>query len=127
MPLIRIALIKGKPQEYADAIADGLQFALHRCFRLPGDDVFQIVYDYQPVPLVAVAEALGLQVGEETVLIHIRMRRPRDAAAQAAFYRTLLGRLAQRPGIPAEKVEVIFACDEGEIATTGAGTAELRG
>ncbi len=41
MPLVKVEIIKGKPQEYKQALLDGIHDALVEAFKIPEDDRIQ--------------------------------------------------------------------------------------
>ena len=48
MPLVRIALPKGKSPEYRKAVSAGVQRALVETFDVPKDDLFQVITEHGP-------------------------------------------------------------------------------
>jgi hypothetical protein len=97
MPFTQIFLLRGKPPAYLQAVSDGLHQALVEAFEVPPDDRFQAIHQHEPGELVFDRCYLG---------------GPRSDTKRA-FYRRLVERLAESPGIAAHDVMIV-------VGTTGA-------
>ena len=65
MPLVRIAMPKGKTAEYRKAVSQGIQRALVETFNVPEDDLFQIVTEHAPeAEIVRSPSYLGIALFE---------------------------------------------------------------
>jgi phenylpyruvate tautomerase PptA (4-oxalocrotonate tautomerase family) len=112
MPFSRISLLKGKSPDYLRALSDGLHHALVEAFEVPQDDRFQAIHQHEPGELVFDRAYLGGPRSDDFVLIQITAGRQRSTATKRAFYRRLVGRLKEAPGLRPEDVMVV-------ISTTG--------
>ena len=56
MPLVRIAMRKGKPAPYRRAITDGVHAALVEVANVPPQDRFQILTEHAPEDLIYLKE-----------------------------------------------------------------------
>jgi phenylpyruvate tautomerase PptA (4-oxalocrotonate tautomerase family) len=113
MPFTRISLLRGKPAGYLDAVSESLHRALVEAFEVPPDDRFQAIHQHEPGELVFDRRYLGGPRGDDYVLFAVTAGRPRSAHTKRAFYRRLVERLAESPGIAPRDVMVV-------VATTGA-------
>lgn len=113
MPFTRIYLLRGKPPAYLQAVSDGLHQALVEAFEVPPEDRFQAIHQHEPSELVFDRRYLGGPRSDNFVLVSVMAGRPRSADTKRAFYRCLVERLAESPGIPAHDVMIV-------IGTTGA-------
>jgi Tautomerase enzyme len=70
MPLVRISLVKGKPEAYRRKAGDAIHRALVETIGVPPLDRFQLITEHEPGDLVYDSNYLGL--------------RPEDASATAS-------------------------------------------
>jgi len=93
MPLVNIAILKGKSPEYIKAVADSINSAVIETMGFPDDDRYQIIHELEP---------LCLQLQERTgdcVMMHLTMRAGRSDKSKQAFYAKVVENLAADPGI----------------------------
>ena len=125
MPFARISLLKGKSPEFLRALSDGVHAALVDDFNVPKDDRFQAIHQHEPSELVFNRTYLGGPRSDDFVLIHITAGKPRSTAVKKAFYKRLVGGLAQAPGLRPEDVMVIINTTALDEWSFGSGTASM--
>ena len=123
MPLIRIALIKGKPPDYIRAVADGVHRALNEAYKAPPDDRFQLVDEYERGKLVYDPDYLGIHRDDDIVIVHITAGRWRDVDTKKALYKRVVDLLAEKPGVRPENVQIVISSNEREDWSFGKGLA----
>lgn len=123
MPFARISLLAGKPPAYLEALSDGVHRALVESFEVPVDDRFQIIHQCSPQELVFDRHYQGGPRSEDFVLVSITAGRPRSPRVKQAFYRRLVERLAEAPGIRPEDVMVVVTTTEAVDWSFGGGRA----
>lgn len=123
MPLVRISLLKGKSKEYIRAVADGVHQALIEAYNIPPDDRFQLIHQHEPDELVYDANYLGIHRTDDIVFIHIVAGNWRNTATKKALYKAIANRLADRPGLRREDVQVILSSNERDEWSFGNGLA----
>ena len=123
MPLVRISLLEGKSTEYMRALGEGVHQALIEAFGIPPDDRFQLIHQHKREELVYDAGYLGIQRTDDVVIIHIVAGNWRDTAAKKALYKGIADRLAERPGLRREDVQVILSLNERDEWSFGNGAA----
>lgn len=123
MPLVRISLLKGKPQEYIRAIAEGVHQALIDAYKVPPGDRFQLIHQHEPEEFVYDADYLGIHRTDDVVFIHIVAGNWRDTAAKKALYKGIADRLAANPGLRREDVQVILSPNQRDEWSFGNGVA----
>jgi phenylpyruvate tautomerase PptA (4-oxalocrotonate tautomerase family) len=124
MPFSRISLLKGKSPEYLGALSDSLHRAMVEAFNVPEKDRFQMIHQHEPHELVFDRDYEGGGRGprsDDFVLITITTGKPRSTELKQAFYRRLVERLAQAPGIDPQDVMVVLSATEGEDWSFSAG------
>jgi phenylpyruvate tautomerase PptA (4-oxalocrotonate tautomerase family) len=123
MPLVRIALLKGKSAAHIRAIADGVHQALVETYGVPVDDRFQLIQQHEPDELFYDPNYLGIRRTNDVVFINITASEGRDLATKKALYRAIAGRLAAEPGLRPEDVQVVIAPNKREDWSFGLGLA----
>ena len=125
MPLTRISLAKGKSPEHLRGLSDGLHQALVEAFDVPPDDRFQIIHQHEPGELVFDRHYLGGPRSDDFVLFHIIAGRLRSTGTKATFYRCLVERLAEAPGIRPEDVMVVISTTQLDDWSFADGVASM--
>ena len=121
MPFARISLLAGKPPGYLAALGDSLQGALVESFEVPPADRFQAIHQHAPGELVFDRGYLGGPRSDDFVIFHIITGRQRSLAVKQRFYRTLVRRLAESPGVRPEDVLVVVSNSTFEDWSFGSG------
>ena len=109
MPFTRISLRKGKSPDYLKAISASLDQALVEAFQVPEKDKFQVFHQLEPGELVFDRNYLGGPRSDDFIHFHISTGKPRTREVKQRFYRRLVDRLKQSPGVRPEDVMVIIA------------------
>jgi hypothetical protein len=124
MPLVRISLVKGKPRDYIHAISNGVHEALVEAFKVPADDRFQLIQQYEREDFIYDAGYLGINRSDDVVFIHITASDWRDLPTKQAFYKTLVAKLSASPGLRPEDVVIALAPNTREDWSFGLGVAQ---
>ena len=106
MPLVRITMAEGKPDEYRKAIADGVHRALVATANVPADDRFQSVHEVRPADLFWDPAYLGRQRTAEVVFVQVFLNVGRTTEVKKALYARIAEELAASPGIRPDDVLV---------------------
>ncbi|MDB6101737.1 MAG: 4-oxalocrotonate tautomerase [Gammaproteobacteria bacterium] len=123
MPLVRIALLKGKSAAHIRAIADGVHQALVDTYGVPADDRFQLIQQHEPDELIYDPDYLGIRRTNDVVFINITASEGRDLATKKALYRAIAARLATEPGLRPEDVQIVISPNKREDWSFGLGSA----
>ena len=123
MPLVRIAVLKGRSADQTRSIADGVHQALVDAFDTPQDDRFELIQQYEPGDLVYNPSYLGIQRTDDIVLIHIAASKTRSLETKRSFYKVVTDNLARDPGVRPEDVQIILSPNEREDWSFGNGVA----
>ena len=108
MPYARISLLAGKPPAYLAAISDSLHAAMVEAFEVPAKDRFHVIHQHPPGELVFDRDYLGGPRSDDYVLFAITIGKPRSPAVKQRFFRRLVERLAEAPGLRPEDVMVVL-------------------
>lgn len=125
MPLTRISLARGKSPDYLRALSDSLHRSLVEAFEVPPDDRFQIIHQHEPGELVFDRHYLGGPRSGDFVLFQITAGRPRSTETKAGFYRRLVDRLAEAPGVRPEDVMVVISTTQLDDWSFAGGIASM--
>jgi 4-oxalocrotonate tautomerase len=106
VPLVRIALRKGKSPDYHAAIADAVHKAMVETLNVPPLDRFQIVAEHDPGHLIYDASYLDGQRTDDIVIIQITLNTGRTVEMKRAFYTRVAELLHEKPGIRKEDVMI---------------------
>ena len=105
MPLIHIALRRGKPAVYRQAIFDGLYAAMREALAVPEGDEFMTISEHDAANF-RYGAAFGIARSDDLVLIQITVFATRTADQKKALFRQIAQRLGENPGIRPEDVFV---------------------
>jgi phenylpyruvate tautomerase PptA (4-oxalocrotonate tautomerase family) len=121
MPLVEIALIRGKSAEYVRAIADGVHRALHEAYQAPVADRFQLIRQCSPDELIYDPDYLGVHRTDDVVFVHITAGDWRDTSTKRAFYQRVVQLLAENPGVRPEDVQIVISPNGRDDWSLGRG------
>ena len=77
-------------------------------FSVPADDRFQAIHQHRPGELIFDRNYFGGPRSEDFVVFSITTGKPRDTATKKAFYKRLVARLGEAPGVRPEDVMIII-------------------
>ena len=109
MPLVRIAVKKGKSDSKILAIANGVHEAMVSTINVPTKDRFQIITEHEEGRLIADPTYLGIARTNDTVIIQITLLAGRTTEKKQALYRQIADNLAADPGTCPEDVMIILS------------------
>jgi len=124
MPLVRIALIKGKPQSYKKAIGEAIHRAMVETISVPAQDRFQLFMEHERADLIYDQEYLGIKRGEGIVVIQITLNTGRTLAQKRALFARIAELLQQEPGMRKEDVLINLVEVTKENWSFGNGEAQ---
>ncbi|RDS84014.1 tautomerase family protein [Dyella psychrodurans] len=124
MPLVRIALRRGKSPAYIAALRNGIYDAMRESFSVPENDRFILVsqhdadeFDYDP-------GYLGIARTDDLVIVQIACNNTRTVEQKQAFYRAVADKLAANPGVRKEDVLINLLETAKENWSFGNGIAQ---
>jgi 4-oxalocrotonate tautomerase len=124
MPIVRIALRRGKSAAYIAALRNGIYAAMHESFSVPDKDRFILVsqhdaeeFDYDP-------SYLDIARSDDLVIVQIACNNTRTVAQKQAFYKAVVDKLAADPGVRPEDVLINLLETAKENWSFGNGIAQ---
>jgi 4-oxalocrotonate tautomerase len=124
MPLVRIALRRGKSQGYRRAIGEAVHQCLVDLLNVPAEDRFQIVSEHDSDSLIYDPTYLGIARTDDIVLIQITLNQGRSLEMKQRFYSAVAQSLANRPGIRPQDVFINLVEVAKENWSFGNGVAQ---
>jgi len=92
-------------------------------YKVPVDDRFQVINQYDEDTLIFDSGYLGIQRSDNVVIIHILASNWRDTAAKQALYSAVADKLSATAGVRPEDVQVFISNNSKEDWSFGKGIA----
>jgi phenylpyruvate tautomerase PptA (4-oxalocrotonate tautomerase family) len=127
MPFTRITLHRGKSPEYLKALSDNFHRAMVEVFEVPPTDRFQAIHQLDPGELIYDPTYFGGPRSQDFVFFDVTIGRTRTAEVKQAFYRRVVERLADDPGLRPEDVMIVITSAQREDWSFSNGIAQLLG
>src|SRR5688572_32059813 len=94
MPLVRISLVKGRPEAYRRKVGDAIHRALVEALGVPPLDRFQLITEHEPGDLVYDSNYLGIARSSDLVIVQITLSAGRTLEQKHALYRRIAANLS---------------------------------
>jgi phenylpyruvate tautomerase PptA (4-oxalocrotonate tautomerase family) len=104
MPLVRIALRKGKSAEYQAAIGNAVHRAMMDTINVPALDRFQIITEHEPGQLIYDPAYLDIHRTDDVVFIQITISEGRSIDLRRSLFARIAELLHESPGIRKQDV-----------------------
>jgi phenylpyruvate tautomerase PptA (4-oxalocrotonate tautomerase family) len=124
MPLVRIALRRGKSPAYIAALRNGIYRAMREAFDVPENDRFILVSQYEAEEFDYDAGYLGIARDDDLVIVQIACNNTRTTEKKQAFYRRMAEVLAEDPGLRPENLFINLLETAKENWSFGNGVAQ---
>jgi 4-oxalocrotonate tautomerase len=99
MPLVRISLVKGKPEAYRRKVGEAIHRALVEAIGVPPLDRFQLIGEHEPGDLVYDSNYLGIARSSDLVIVQITLSAGRSLEQKRALYRRIAANLSAAVGL----------------------------
>jgi phenylpyruvate tautomerase PptA (4-oxalocrotonate tautomerase family) len=124
MPLVRIALRRGKSAAYIAALRNGIYRAMREAFDVPENDRFILVSQHDAEEFDYDAHYLGIERDDDLVIVQIACNNTRTTEKKQAFYRRMAELLAEEPGLRPENLFINLLETGKENWSFGNGIAQ---
>ena len=124
MPLVRIALRKGKSPEYRRALSDSIHRAMVDAINVPEQDRFQVITEHDESGLIYDSSYLGISRTSDVVLIQITLNAGRSVDLRKALFARIAAYLRESPGVRPEDVFINLVEVPKENWSFGNGIAQ---
>ncbi|NYE30930.1 phenylpyruvate tautomerase PptA (4-oxalocrotonate tautomerase family) [Rhodanobacter sp. K2T2] len=124
MPLVRIAMRRGKSSAYIVAVRDSIYAAMRESFDVPENDRFILVSQHDADEFDCDPHYLDIVRSDDLVVVQIACRDSRSAMQKQAFFRCVAEKLAIAPGLRPEDVFINLLETAKENWSFGNGIAQ---
>lgn len=124
MPLVRIALRRGKSAAYIAALRNGIYRAMREAFDVPENDRFILVSQHEAEEFDYDAGYLGIARDDDLVVVQIACNNTRTTEKKQAFYKRMAELLAEEPGLRPENLLINLLETGKENWSFGNGIAQ---
>jgi 4-oxalocrotonate tautomerase len=124
MPLVRIALIAGKPESHKRKVSDAVHRALVETIAIPAEDRFHIITEHSPADFIYDPEYLKIHRTDDLVIIQITLSAGRTLEVRKSLFKRLADLLHEEAGIRREDVFVNLVETAKENWSFGSGEAQ---
>jgi phenylpyruvate tautomerase PptA (4-oxalocrotonate tautomerase family) len=124
MPLVRVALRKGKSDDYKKAIGDGIYQAMREAFNIPEEDRFVVVSEHSESEFQFSKTYLDIARSDDLVIIQITANSGRTVEQKKALFARIAELLSVSPGLRKEDVFINLVDVPKENWSFGNGIAQ---
>jgi 4-oxalocrotonate tautomerase len=124
MPLVRVALRRGKSDDYKKAIGDGVYTAMREAFNIPEEDRFVVVSEHSESEFQFSRTYLDIARSHDLVIIQITANNGRTVEQKKALFARIAELLSEKPGLRKEDVFVNLVEVAKENWSFGNGIAQ---
>ncbi len=124
MPLVRIALRRGKSPAYLAALRNGIYRAMREAFDVPENDRFILISQHEADEFDYDAGYLGIARDDDLVIVQIACNNTRTTEKKQAFYQRMAELLAESPGLRPENLFINLLETAKENWSFGNGVAQ---
>ncbi|NII72708.1 phenylpyruvate tautomerase PptA (4-oxalocrotonate tautomerase family) [Dyella sp. SG562] len=124
MPLVRIALRRGKSAAYIAALRNGIYRAMREAFDVPENDRFILVSQHEAEEFDYDPGYLGIARDDDLVMVQIACNNTRTTEKKQAFYKRMAELLAEEPGLRPENLLINLLETGKENWSFGNGIAQ---
>lgn len=124
MPLVRISLMKGRPEGFGKKVGEVVYRTMLDTINVPAQDNFQAVTEHDKNGLVYDPSCPDVERTDGIIIIQITLNGGRSLELKKAFYRTLAERLHRELDVRMEDVFVNLVEVKKENWSFGNGVAQ---
>jgi phenylpyruvate tautomerase PptA (4-oxalocrotonate tautomerase family) len=124
MPLVRIALRRGKSSAHIAALRNGIYEAMRETFNVPENDRFILVSQHDADEFDYDTNYLDIARSDDLVIVQIACNNTRTVEQKQAFYKRVAEKLAANPGLRPQDVFINLLETAKENWSFGNGIAQ---
>ncbi len=124
MPLVRISLMKGRPDGFGKKVGGIIYQAMVETIHVPAKDNFQIITEHDSNTLIYDPTYLDIRRTDEIIVIQITLNEGRATSLKKALFNTIADRLHRELGIRMEDVMINLVEVKKENWSFGNGIAQ---
>ena len=127
MPLVRIALIEGKPATYRRQVGEVVHQAMVAAINCPAHDRFQLITEHAQENFICAPEYLGIPHTDDLIVIQITLNEGRTVELKKALFHAIAQGLNQAVGVSVSDVFISLIEVKKENWSFGNGIAQYAG
>ena len=124
MPLVRISLVKGKPEGFGKKVGEVIYRTMMDTINVPAKDNFQVFTEHDQNSLIYDPSYLDIERTDGIIFIQITLNEGRTVEFKKTFYKTLAERLHKELGVRMEDVFISLVEVKKENWSFGNGIAQ---
>jgi phenylpyruvate tautomerase PptA (4-oxalocrotonate tautomerase family) len=124
MPLVRVALRRGKTDDYKKAIGEAVYKAMREAFNVPEEDRFVVVSEHSESEFQFSKTYLDIARSDDLVIIQITANNTRTVEQKKALFARIAELLSANPGLRKEDVFISLVDVPKENWSFGNGVAQ---
>lgn len=124
MPLVRIALMQGKPAGFGKQVGEIVYRAMVDTINVPAKDHFQIITEHDANSLIYDPSYLDIARTDGVIFIQITLNEGRSIELKKAFYQAIAENLHRKLGVRKEDVFISLVEVKKENWSFGNGVAQ---
>jgi 4-oxalocrotonate tautomerase len=124
MPLVRIALRRGKSPAQLAALRNGIYQSMRETFNVPADDRFILVSQHDADEFDCDPNYLGIDRSDDLVIVQITCNGGRTVEQKKALYRSIAEKFSADPSLRPEDVFITLVEVVKENWSFGNGIAQ---
>jgi 4-oxalocrotonate tautomerase len=124
MPLVRISLMKGKPEDFGQKVGEVVYQAMVDTINVPVKDHFQIITEHDSHSLIYDPAYLEIQRTPGIIVIQITLNEGRTVELKKLLYQTIAERLHRELDVRREDVFINLVEVKKENWSFGNGLAQ---
>ena len=124
MPLVRISLMKGEPEDFGKKVGTIVYRTMVDTINVPAKDNFQIITEHDKNTLIYDPSYLGIPRTDGIIFIQVTLNEGRTVELKKSFYKTLAQRLNKELNVRMEDVFVSLVEVKKENWSFGNGIAQ---
>jgi phenylpyruvate tautomerase PptA (4-oxalocrotonate tautomerase family) len=124
MPLVRISLMKGRPDGFGKKVGAIVYRTMVDTINVPPQDNFQVITEHDRESLIYDPSYLAIQRTDGFILIQITLNEGRTVVLKKTFYKTLAERLRDKLSVRMENVFISLVEVKKENWSFGDGIAQ---
>lgn len=124
MPLVRISLMKGKPDEFRQKVGEVVYQAMVDTINVPAKDHFQIITEHDSHTLIYDPTYLDIQRTPGIIVIQITLNEGRTVELKKLLYQTIAERLHRGLDVRREDIFISLVEVKKENWSFGNGIAQ---
>lgn len=124
MPLVRISLMKGRPEGFGKKVGEVVYQAMVDTINVPAKDHFQIITEHDNNSLIYDPSYLDIRRTDGVIFIQIILNEGRTVELKKTFYKAAAERLNKELGVRMEDVLISLVEVKKENWSFGNGVAQ---